>query len=80
MGRWDLNTSVRTTIPGTITLRRRLLDFRDGWYTSKPGDTASCYGGKAVRVHVVMVCAAVASVIILAYFWRSHGERPFLYA
>ena len=24
--------------------------------------------------------AAVASVIILAYFWRSHGERPFLYA
>jgi hypothetical protein len=24
--------------------------------------------------------AAVASVIILAYFWRSHGERPFVYA
>src|SRR5271156_5945686 len=24
--------------------------------------------------------AAVASVIILAYFWKSHGERPFLYA
>jgi hypothetical protein len=24
--------------------------------------------------------AAVASVIILAYFWRSHGERPFQYA
>jgi hypothetical protein len=24
--------------------------------------------------------AAVASVIILAYFWRSHGHRPFLYA
>jgi hypothetical protein len=24
--------------------------------------------------------AAVASVIILVYFWRSHGERPFLYA
>ena len=24
--------------------------------------------------------AAVASVIILAYFWRSHNERPFLYA
>jgi hypothetical protein len=24
--------------------------------------------------------AAVASVIILAYFWRSHIERPFLYA
>jgi hypothetical protein len=24
--------------------------------------------------------AAVASVIILAYFWRSHGERPFAYA
>ena len=24
--------------------------------------------------------AAVASVIILAYFWRSHRERPFLYA
>jgi uncharacterized protein DUF6629 len=24
--------------------------------------------------------AAVASVIILAYFWRSHPERPFLYA
>jgi hypothetical protein len=24
--------------------------------------------------------AAVASVIILAYFWRSHAERPFLYA
>jgi len=24
--------------------------------------------------------AAVASVIILAYFWRSHEERPFLYA
>jgi len=23
--------------------------------------------------------AAVASVIILAYFWRSHSERPFLY-
>jgi hypothetical protein len=23
--------------------------------------------------------AAVASVIILAYFWRSHAERPFLY-
>ncbi len=24
--------------------------------------------------------AAVASVIILAYFWRSHKDRPFLYA
>jgi len=24
--------------------------------------------------------AAVASVIILTYFWRSHGDRPFLYA
>jgi uncharacterized protein DUF6629 len=24
--------------------------------------------------------AAIASVIILAYFWRSSGERPFLYA
>jgi hypothetical protein len=24
--------------------------------------------------------AAVASAIILAYLWRSHGERPFLYA
>jgi hypothetical protein len=24
--------------------------------------------------------AAVASVIILAYFWRSHGDRPFLYS
>jgi hypothetical protein len=24
--------------------------------------------------------AAVASVIILAYFWKSHGARPFLYA
>ena len=24
--------------------------------------------------------AAVASVIILAYFWKSHGERPFSYA
>jgi hypothetical protein len=24
--------------------------------------------------------AALASVIILAYFWRSHRERPFLYA
>jgi hypothetical protein len=24
--------------------------------------------------------AAVASVIILAYFWRSHGSRPFVYA
>ena len=24
--------------------------------------------------------AAVASVIILAYFWKSHRERPFLYA
>ena len=24
--------------------------------------------------------AAVASLIILAYFWRSHRERPFLYA
>jgi hypothetical protein len=24
--------------------------------------------------------AAVASVIILAYFWRSHAERPFSYA
>lgn len=24
--------------------------------------------------------AAVASVIILAYFWRSHEDRPFLYA
>jgi hypothetical protein len=24
--------------------------------------------------------AAVASAIILAYFWRSHGERPFVYA
>jgi hypothetical protein len=24
--------------------------------------------------------AAVASVIILAYFWNSHGERPFVYA
>jgi hypothetical protein len=24
--------------------------------------------------------AAVASVIILAYFWKSHGSRPFVYA
>jgi hypothetical protein len=24
--------------------------------------------------------AAVASVIILAYFWKTHGDRPFLYA
>lgn len=24
--------------------------------------------------------AAVASIIILGYFWRSHAERPFLYA
>lgn len=24
--------------------------------------------------------AAVASVIILAYFWKSHADRPFLYA
>jgi hypothetical protein len=24
--------------------------------------------------------AAVASVIILVYFWRSHGDRPLLYA
>jgi hypothetical protein len=24
--------------------------------------------------------AAVASVIILAYFWKSSGERPFRYA
>jgi hypothetical protein len=24
--------------------------------------------------------AAVASVIILAYFWKSHGHRPFRYA
>jgi hypothetical protein len=24
--------------------------------------------------------AAVASVIILGYFWRSHGQRPFVYA
>jgi hypothetical protein len=24
--------------------------------------------------------AAIASVIILVYFWRSHGERPFRYA
>ena len=24
--------------------------------------------------------AAVASVIILAYFWKSHKARPFLYA
>ena len=24
--------------------------------------------------------AAVASVIILAYFWKNHGSRPFLYA
>jgi hypothetical protein len=24
--------------------------------------------------------AAIASVIILAYFWKSHGARPFLYA
>ncbi|MFZ0774349.1 MAG: DUF6629 family protein [Candidatus Sulfotelmatobacter sp.] len=24
--------------------------------------------------------AAVASVIILVYFWKSHGDRPFLYA
>jgi hypothetical protein len=24
--------------------------------------------------------AAIASVIILAHFWRSHGERPFVYA
>jgi hypothetical protein len=24
--------------------------------------------------------AAVASVIILTYFWKSHGERPFRYA
>jgi hypothetical protein len=24
--------------------------------------------------------AAIASVIILAYFWRTSGSRPFLYA
>ena len=24
--------------------------------------------------------AAIASVIILGYFWKSHGDRPFLYA
>jgi hypothetical protein len=24
--------------------------------------------------------AAIASVIILAYFWKSHGQRPFVYA
>jgi hypothetical protein len=24
--------------------------------------------------------AAIASIIILAYFWRSKGTRPFLYA
>ena len=24
--------------------------------------------------------AAIASVIILGYFWRSHGDRPFVYA
>jgi len=24
--------------------------------------------------------AAVVSVIILGYFWRSSGDRPFLYA
>jgi hypothetical protein len=24
--------------------------------------------------------AAIASVIILVYFWKSHGDRPFLYA
>jgi hypothetical protein len=24
--------------------------------------------------------AAIASVIILAYFWKSSGNRPFLYA
>jgi len=24
--------------------------------------------------------AAIASVIILAYFWKSHGQRPFMYA
>jgi hypothetical protein len=24
--------------------------------------------------------AAIASVIILAYFWKSHAARPFLYA
>jgi hypothetical protein len=24
--------------------------------------------------------AAVASVIILAYFWKTHGSRPFQYA
>jgi hypothetical protein len=24
--------------------------------------------------------AAIASVIILAYFWKSHGQRPFRYA
>ncbi|HMH12497.1 MAG TPA: DUF6629 family protein [Edaphobacter sp.] len=24
--------------------------------------------------------AAVASLIILAYFWKSHGERPLQYA
>ena len=24
--------------------------------------------------------AAVASVVILAYFWKSNGKRPFLYA
>jgi hypothetical protein len=24
--------------------------------------------------------AAIASVIILAYFWRSSGDRPLLYA
>ena len=24
--------------------------------------------------------AAIASIIILVYFWRSHASRPFLYA
>ena len=35
---------------------------------------------KRVRVHLAMCAyAAVASVIILSYFWRSHEERSFLY-
>jgi hypothetical protein len=36
---------------------------------------------KRVRVHLAICAyAAVASVIILIYFWRSHEGRPFLYA
>ncbi len=59
-----------------------LEDQNDGnLRRGKPGDTAGCMEVKRYAFTSLWCAyAAVASVIILAYFWRSHEERPFQYA